>query len=264
MYDSHNHLQDPRLLPHFNKVLSNCKVIGVKRMVVNGTSEADWSIVAELAKDHPVLLPSFGLHPWKIKSRSSNWQALLIQYLHNQPSAIGEIGLDRWVDGFDIDDQLEVFDIQWQLAHELNRPVTIHCLKAWGLLLEKLEASPQSLSGFLLHSYSGSADLIKPLVQLGAYFSISGYFAQDKKKKHWDVLKQIPLDRLLLETDAPDMLPPKNLNLYPINEYKINHPANIKSVYHFSAELFEISEYKLKTQVASNFNKLFNFTLRKL
>lgn len=241
-----------------NKIIYDCAAIGVKCMVVNGTCEEDWATVAQLAHEHPIVHPSFGLHPWNIKNRSNNWLITLRHYLEDMPASIGEIGLDRWIDGFDIQEQIKVFDAQWQLAAELNRPVTIHCLKAWGLLLEKLHTGPRHQQGFLLHSYNGSEELITPLAQLGGYFSISGYFAHERKKQHHHTLKKIPIDRLLLETDAPHMLPPQELNKYPIKKYTINHPANIQTVYQFAATLFDIPEIDLKKQVADNFKRLFN------
>lgn len=258
MYDCHNHLQDEQLMPHLQQVLLDCDAIGVQQMVVNGTCEADWPVVTQLAKNHAIVRPALGLHPWKIKDRSKSWLTTLRQQLHNTGASMGEIGLDCWIEGVDIDDQIEVFDAQWRLAVELNRPATLHCLKAWGLLLEKLQTLPLLSRGFLLHSYSGPAAFIQPLTQLGAYFSISGYFAQEKKRKHQVILKNIPIDRLLLETDAPNMLPPQVMNKYPISEYTINHPANINSVYSFAAELFNIPKIELQAQVAQNFNTLFN------
>jgi len=257
LYDGHNHLQDASLLPHITTVLADCKASGVQRMVVNGTCEKDWPLVAELAQQHPCVLAAFGLHPWKIKERTSKWNSTLEQYLKKTPGVVGEIGLDRWVEDFDIDDQIAVFETQWQMAVDLDLPVTVHCLKAWGILHEKLRAYRRARKGFLLHSYNGSAELIQPLADLGGYFSISGYFAQEKKKKHRDVLQHIPLDRLLLETDAPNMLPPKHLNSYPIDEYKTNHPANIKSVYAFCAQLFGVTDDQLKERVAKNFKTFF-------
>src|ERR1044071_7049368 len=109
--------------------------------------------------------------------------------------------------GFNEAQQEEVFVFQLGLAAERNVPLSIHCLQAWGPLVEILQRTPRPACGFLLHSYGGSGELIQPLAKLGAYFSCSGYFAHERNAEHRDDSIQGNLDRLLVETDAPDMLP---------------------------------------------------------
>lgn len=259
-YDSHNHLQDPALVPYQTMILKDCATGNVRKMVVNGTCEEDWAAVKALAESHPtMIIPAYGLHPWRIRQRSTQWLTTLGQYLEESPAAVvGEIGLDRWINDYDIHDQLETFTHQLQLAAELRRPVTIHCLKAWQLLHEQISALPALPKGFLLHSYGGSAEMIQPLAKLGGYFSISGYFAHPKKQRQHSILQRIPLDRLLLETDAPAMLPPKHLIKYPLNDETLNHPANIARIYSFAASILDIDEAVLAQQVSENFNRLFH------
>ena len=223
---------------------------GVSRYVVNGTSPEDWPQVAQLAELYPELvIPSFGLHPWK--TPSPNWQQQLTSYLDTVPHAcIGECGLDRWIKGYDIELQREVFTAQLDLASQRNLPLSIHCLKAWGLLIEILESRPLPQRGFLLHSYSGSAELIPRLAELGAYFSFSGYFLHQRKQNVRDAFKSVPPDRLLIETDAPDMLPPKNGIDHPL-ENQLNHPANISKIHDEASAILELSS------VPKNFQRFF-------
>ena len=223
---------------------------GVSRCVVNGTSPEDWPQVAQLAELYPeLIIPSFGLHPWK--TPSPNWQQQLTSYLDNVPHAcIGECGLDRWIKGYDIELQREVFTAQLDLASQRNLPLSIHCLKAWGLLIEILESRPLPQRGFLLHSYSGSAELIPHLTELGAYFSFSGYFLHERKQNVRDAFSSVPSDRLLIETDAPDMLPPDNGIDQPL-ENQLNHPANISKIHD------EASRYLDLTSVSENFQRFF-------
>lgn len=229
MKDAHNHLHDPRFDDIREEIITTMRAEGITHCVVNGTSPADWSQVAILAKQHPdLVIPSFGLHPWK--QASDGWFKKLIHYLDTTPNAcVGECGLDRWVKGHDIDKQTQIFTSQLKLATERNRPLSIHCLKAWGHLIDILESNPLPERGFLLHSYAGSAELVPRLAKLGAYFSFSGYCLHKRKQNIRHTLMAVPPDRFLLETDAPDMLPPQRYTLHPL-ENGLNHPANLAGI----------------------------------
>ena len=266
LYDAHNHLQDERLKPHFEEVIAGIRSTPIKQMVVNGSCEEDWPEVLALAKQFPFVLPSFGYHPWYIKERTADWQQNLLKVLDTVPSAIGEIGLDRWIENYDLPAQEEVFVWQWRLAAERNLPASVHCLQAWGKLLEILQREPRLRCGFLLHSYGGPQEMIEPLAKLGAYFSLPGYFAHDRKAKQRETFRHVPIDRLLIETDAPDQLLPESRVRFPLRDHKsdkaINHPANLISVYAFGAELLGISNDALSAQVEENFLRLFGPVLR--
>jgi len=184
-----------------------------------------------------------------------NWRDQLTACLHKSRSAIGEIGLDRWIPDHDTPRQEDAFLFQLRLAAEFRRPVTIHCLKSWGRLLELLQEQKPPC-GFLLHSYGGPAEMIPAFTALGAYFSISGYFAHPRKARQREVFRLIPRDRLLIETDAPDMLPPFEFSPHTITP-DVNHPANILSVYRFVAELYNLPLEELTPQIEANFTNLF-------
>ncbi|RYD62047.1 MAG: TatD family deoxyribonuclease [Verrucomicrobiaceae bacterium] len=223
VYDSHNHLQrfaDPA------RIIAEMRDVGVVGCVVNGTSEDDWNAVAELVETFPDFVqPAFGLHPWKAHLRSAQWLRVLEGFLDRFPNAsMGECGLDGWVAAPSLDVQREVFLPQLALARERALPVTIHALKAWEPLFAAFdqEKPPEK---FLLHSFGGSPELVKRLADLGAWFSFSGYFLQPRKAKVVEAFKAVPRDRLLLETDAPDMMPPEDFITHPTEEG--NHPANV-------------------------------------
>jgi TatD DNase family protein len=287
-YDAHNHLQDDRLAPHLESILAETKRAGVARMVVNGSCEEDWPQVAELARRHPEVLPSFGYHPWYVHERTADWQTALIRQLEAMPSAVGEIGLDKWIldqpvgrvtpcaplganssggqgtarpTFASLPEQEEVFTWQLRLAAERNLPVSIHCLQAWGPLLEILQRDPRPRCGFVLHSYGGSAELVTPLARLGAYFSLPGYFAHERKHRQREAFRAVPPDRLLIETDAPDQLLPAERNRHPLAHpatgKDLNHPANLVAVYEFAAELFSEPVERLAARVEENFQRLF-------
>lgn len=264
LYDAHNHLQDERLAPWRQEIIASMPEAGLAEMVVNGTREEDWPQVAELARRHPWIRPAFGLHPWHVKKRSPDWLDSLRAQLAAHPGAvIGEVGLDRWMEDPDIDAQLACFRAQMALAVEFDRPVTIHCLRAFGLLDEALRSIPLPGRGFLLHSYGGPAEMVAGFAALGGYFSISPYFAHPRKAAQRAVFSQIPHDRLLAETDAPDMWPPDDDNLHLLTAKdgcRLNHPVNLRVSYRLLSELLKIETSALETLIADNHRTLFGVT----
>jgi TatD DNase family protein len=258
MIDSHLHLQDPVLFDNLNAVLYDAREAGVDRMVVNGTTPDDWASVSDLAQSIPEVSAFYGLHPWYVNEYPDGWQESLRYILTKNPLAgVGEIGLDKWIPNRDWVRQQEAFLTQLGLAHELQRPATIHCLKAWGKLLECLDNSRFD-GAFLLHSYSGPADLVNEFVERGSYFSISGYFFRQDKMAKLKVFELVPEDRLLLETDAPDMMPPKALIRKSIMRSEsggpANHPANLVGVYEAYSEWAGISMEETKAMMIQNFS----------
>ena len=261
LYDAHNHLQDERLAPHLAEIVTSIERSGIARVMVNGACESDWPAVLELAKAHEWVLPSFGYHPWYVAERTPRWRERLVEFLDAVPSAIGEIGLDRWKPGLDYAGQEEVFLWQFALAAERNLPASLHCLQAWGRLFDLLRVGPRPARGFLLHSYGGPAEMVVPLAKLGAYFSLPGYFAHERKTRQRETFKLVPRERLLIETDAPDQSLPESRVPHPLpndaNGRPVNHPANLGAVYEFAAELRGETIEILTAQVEENFHRLF-------
>jgi len=261
LLDAHNHLHDPRLAPHHAEIFAALAQLGVTRAVVNGTRENDWAAVAELARERDGIVPSFGVHPWYVGERTPGWLTELRGQLDAHPNAgVGEIGLDRWIAGHDDAQQAEVFAAQLALAAELDRPATIHCIQAWGALGETLRTHARPACGFLIHAYGGSLEMMREFTALGGYFSFNAYFLHERKAAQREVFRQVPLDRLLVETDAPAMPPPEERNLHPLRATDgeaINHPANLALAYSALAELRGMSIEMLATTVAENFGRLF-------
>jgi TatD DNase family protein len=259
MYDAHNHLQDERLRMELPTIVQQLEGLPVCKAVVNGTRPEDWGAVAQLAREYEWVVPSYGLHPWYVNQNCESRLSELGSYLKNPGASVGEIGLDRWIKGYDIEQQERAFVLQLKLARKLGRPVTIHCLKAWGRLLEILREEDLPC-GFLLHSYGGPAEMVPIFVQLGGYFSLSGYFAHERKRRQCEVFRTVPLDRLLLETDSPDMALPPGLEAFHFRterEKNLNHPGNIQAVYGFASSLYDIPLEELANIIESNFHRFF-------
>lgn len=229
--DAHNHLQDPRLGDPA-PIIAAMRLAGIHRCIVNATCEADWPAVETLARAEPNFIrPAFGIHPWQAHTVAAGWQIRLSELLKNHPQAsLGECGIDSWITAPPLAVQLPVFTQQLRLARQLDRPITIHCLKAWGALFDAFAEAPPP-ARFVMHSYGGSIETARRLLPHGAYFSFSGHFLHPRKSAVLDVFRQLPLDRFLIETDAPDMLPPPDSITHPLPE-NMNHPANLPAIGH--------------------------------
>lgn len=276
LYDAHQHFHFDPLTPHRTAIAADLRAIGLKLAVVNATNEEEWPVVSALARENRWILPSYGIHPWDCGNRSPDWLTGLRARLSPEPkAAVGEIGLDRWIiDGIKRDDpriaglrvaslpeQCEVFAAQLALAAELNRAVSIHCVQAFGALLEVLQKTPRPARGFLLHGYGGPAGMIKSFAELGAYFSFNIELLSPRQSARLANFKSIPADRLLVETDAPTKAPPAELNRFRLppaaDGTEVNHPANIAVTYQALAELRGVSLETLSKQAEANFLRLF-------
>jgi TatD DNase family protein len=303
LYDAHNHLHDAWLSPHRSQIFDDLAAVNVRHAIVNGTSESDWPDVSALAHEFPLVLPSYGLHPWDVGNRSPDWQKNLLSALGlaavsetpkpnlQSPNLtakpakvglptvgsakVGEFGLDRWIlDRARPDDprltglrraplpeQTEVFLWQLELAATHNLPASIHCLDAWGHLHDLLRSAPRPARGFLLHAYSGPAEMVKPFADLGAFFSFNGSFLDPRKTRLRELYAALPTDRLLVETDAPAMRLPATDEKYPplstSDGSVANHPANLAATYQALAVLRRTPIAELAAQVEQNFRRLF-------
>ena len=275
--DAHNHLQDSRLGNDPLGWVSAAAAAGIAGMVVNGTCEGDWPEVRRLADLCPSVIPAFGLHPWRVSARTPRWRDALIESLDQTPRAgLGEAGLDRWIldqsrercielgtgpqGPAPLEEQLQVLDQQLALASDRGLSVTLHCLKAWGPLMDCLRRRPRLPRGFLLHSYGGSVELVPELIRLGAYFSISGHSLHPRKASHAAVFRAIPRDRLLIETDAPDQLPPADWVSHFTTDVRgipVNSPVNLVRIAEGVSGLLGIPIEELATQCEANWMRFF-------
>jgi TatD DNase family protein len=298
LHDAHNHLQDEWLAPHLDAIARAADDTRITDMVVNGTHPEDWPRVTALAARFPFVRPAYGIHPWDTgRPRPADWLVQLETLLLADPRAgIGEIGIDRWIlDGArpddprltgvrraSLDEQTAVFLLQLALAAKHNRPVTIHCLQAWGALDALLHAHPVPARGFLLHAYAGPAELVSRFAALGAYFSFNGYFLKENtrpnpvstpdpvchlisdkppKPSRLETVKTLPFDRLLVETDAPAMPLPQSWRTHQLppatDGSPVNHPGNLTATYTALASLRGIPLPELTAQITANFTRLF-------
>lgn len=258
LLDAHNHLQEEVLVPYVAGILERARAAGVGEMWCNGTAEDDWQAVLDLATAHREIVPFFGLHPWFVKDRSPDWLARLEHFLDAVPSGVGEVGLDRYLEDRDEPAQEAVFRAQLALASERGLPVSVHCLRAWGWLLEVL-ATLDPLPRLLIHAYSGSAEVVQALTAMGAYFSFGGNVLGPNHLRARAALLAVPLDRLLIETDAPALLPPAGLRPHVLQTgagESYNEPANLPCIAEGIAELRGLSLDQLTDITNENASRL--------
>lgn len=268
LFDAHCHWHDERLAPHRQTIEAELARLPLERAVVNGTHPEDWEAVASLAENDERVIPAFGLHPWWVNDAPGDWIVRLKDCLQRFPRAgLGEVGLDRWVEGHDLPRQQEALRAQLELAAAENRFISLHCLQAWGPMLDALRDGPLPERGFHLHGYGGSPEMVREFADLGGYFSFSAYIMHERKARQREALVAVPEERLLIETDAPDMLPPgdwqdtklpgKVAFTHAPQGEPAHHPGNITAAYRAVARVRACPEMALRTLVEKNFRRFF-------
>jgi TatD DNase family protein len=253
-FETHCHLQDERFSQGLQAVLERGREAGITHFACCGCSEADWVPVLNLARCEHDIVPLLGLHPWYIEEASHDWLRRLEDMLADHRAGLGECGLDFALEDTDRTLQLQMLRAQIQLARCMDVPMSIHCRKAWESLLALTRELGLPAKGAVIHAYSGSAEMAKELQELGYYISFSCSLANPQNHKGAKALKAVSLDRLLFETDAPDMPPPG---------FEVNEPANIRLVSSAAAALLEMDEERLNEKVHENALRLFGSLLPK-
>ena len=252
LIDCHNHIQDDRLFPKLGKTMESARLAGVERIAIKGCSESDWPKVEEIVNRYANACIAFGLHPWFIKERSAQCFQTLEGLLTTYPQAsVGEIGIDHALENRNDAEQEAVFLTQLEIARKFDRPVTIHCRRAWGRLIELLDQFGELPRGMLIHCFGGSAEVATELVRRGAHISFSGSITRPNAKKAGAAIRAVPDDRILIETDAPDILPhgaPPGAN----------EPANLPLVLAKAAELRGVPQAELAELTFRNAERFFS------
>ncbi len=232
--DMHCHLQDERILTFLPQVLEKAEKVGVDNFLCCGTNESDWQLVLDLHQEFPRIIPAIGIHPWFVNEISTNWREKFINILQeNKECNIGEIGLDLYFYKDAIDKQKEILLAQLEIARSYSRPVSIHCLKAFHLLLPIINNFPDVK--IMLHSFSGSLKIVEQILDMkNVIISFSTAILGNHKRSLNDIINIIPADRILLETDSPFQLPKSDLIL----NRDFNEPSNLILV------LKKVAEYK--------------------
>ena len=206
LIDSHCHIDFCCFDHDRNDVLNSCKKLAVDTIVIPGTEASQWQKQIDLCHLYPQLRFALGLHPYFLKSFESLHLVELSQLLNqfqDKVLAVGEIGLDTHID-VDWNLQLQVFEQQLLIAEERMLPVILHHRNSHNELIRTLKAKKFTQGG-IVHAFSGSVEVAKTYIDLGFKIGVGGGITYSRASKTRNTLAQLPINCLVLETDAPDM-----------------------------------------------------------
>ena len=205
LIDTHCHLDLEPLYSHLAGVVSHAFQAGVRQFVVPGVHPDGWEHMAALHERHAGIFPAFGVHPMHAAAVDDKRLSQLTQ-LASTGVAIGEIGLDP---GYTVsmECQERAFRDQLRLAVALSLPVLVHCRQAFQRTLGILREEHAQHVGGIMHAFSGSPEMAREFIRLGFAISISGVVTRARAVKPVRLVRELPLENLVLETDAPDLTP---------------------------------------------------------
>lgn len=250
MIDTHTHINCIEEIS-VEDIIKNALDNGVEKLIVPAAYPTDIEVVKELAQKYENVYGLLGVHPSEVKG----WNDVLIDKIKEYSKSskivgIGEIGLDYYWDKSFNDLQKEVFIKQIKLANELNFPISVHDREAHKDTFDILTEYNKN-SAVVMHCFSGSVEFMKECVKQGWYIAIGGVVTFKKAIKMKEVAKEVPLDKLLLETDAPYLTP------VPYRG-KTNQPAYVKYVAEEIASIREISFEEVDEITTQNAKKVFS------
>ncbi|MGN0173826.1 MAG: TatD family hydrolase [Acutalibacteraceae bacterium] len=202
--DTHAHYDDERFDDNLADILSEMKQNGVEKIITCAVNYDNAEKVLELCDKYEMLYAAVGIYPHETSGQ--NWDRDRLERLagHKKAVAIGEIGLDYYYDDSSRETQLDIVKKQISLANELGLPITYHDREAHADTMEILkEYKPKGV----IHCFSGSVEMAKEIIKLGMYLGIGGALTFKNARVLPNVVKEIPLSKLVLETDAPYMTP---------------------------------------------------------
>jgi TatD DNase family protein len=252
LIDTHAHLDEEAFRPDRNEVVARAAAGGVAAIVSIGTTAATSREAVEIANAHPSVYAAVGIQPnYVSQAEPGDWE--LIEDLARRPRvvAIGETGLDRYWDHAPFDLQVEHFRKHLELARRLDLPFVVHCRDAEREVVGelKLAATAAPLRG-VMHSFSGDAETATACIELGLYISFAGMLTFKKNETLRRVAAQIPLDRLLVETDSPYLAP------VPFRG-KRNEPAYVRHTAECLATVRGLTLEQIAEQTTANARRLF-------
>lgn len=251
--DTHCHLDWTAFDPDRDEVIRRAIGAGVTRMVSIGVDVASSRRSIQLADQHPAVYAAVGVHP----NDCASFDAATLNEIrslaqHPKVVAIGEIGLDDYWHKVDPDQQARAFQAQLGLAAELNKPVIIHSRAAVSdvmTLLESFTHDAARITG-VLHSYFDSLEVAQRAFELGFFIGVSGPITFKKAGRERAVVKQLPLDRILIETDAPFLTPMPHRG-------QRNEPAYIRHVAETITQITALPLEQVARQTTANAARLF-------
>ena len=258
LIDSHCHLDNAQFAGDREAAVRRASEAGVELMMAIGTGEGPPDLEAglRLAEKYPAFVATGGIHPHDAaKAGDATYKDLRAMLRHPKIVAVGEIGLDYHYDFAPRDVQKEVFREQMRIAAEAGKPIVIHTREAWEDTFAMLEEhwAPAGLPG-ILHCFTGGVAEVERSLGMGFYLAFGGVVTYPKSVEVQEAAKAVPLDRMLLETDAPYLAP------VPMRG-KRNEPAFVTHTARRIAELRGISYDEVAAATSANFRRLMGLNL---
>ena len=252
--DSHCHLNFPCFDLQRKALLMALKEEQINELIIPATHRAEWDNIIHLASKYNHLYYALGYHPRFLQYYQQgdlDDLHLLLKNADNRAVAIGEIGLDKFAKT-SMAIQERLFIEQLQLAEELQLPVILHIVKKQGRVLEILREQNFTQGG-VYHAFSGSFDVATAFIELGFKIGVGGVITYPNSSTTRNTIRELPIDSLLLETDAPDM---------PICQQKQSHnsPLNLPVIFELLLALRRESKNCLATQILQNTRSIFSLT----
>ena len=254
--DTHCHLDFDNFTPHLNQLLTQCKQLGVERIIVPSIGPKNWQRVIALGQlTSPVSLKiALGIHPWfleEVTNESLDDLFKLATDHQHEIVAIGEAGIDGKVadEQNNLHRQIDVFNAQITLANKLEKPIIVHHRRSHQHIMQILKQLP-CLHGGIVHAFSGSYQQAKTYIDLGFKLGIGGTITYERAKKTINTVRKLPVESLLLETDAPAM---------PIKGEQglDNSPVKLINIFEKLCEIRSESAEELALKIEQNLDELF-------
>ncbi len=249
LIDSHCHLDDDRYDRMRDQIISRANAVGIDKIVIPATTANRWEKVKQVAESGPGLFPAYGLHPMFIEQHQVVHIRELDEWLDREkPVAVGECGIDFFDSRRDEKWQILVFNEQLQLANNHRLPVIVHVRKAMDEVISQLRKHAHC--GGVIHSFAGSRQQAEQLFDLGFKLGIAATVSFERAKKLRAVVASMPVEALMLESDAPDQ-PGVN------HRGELNEPAYIIEHLQTIAELRQCDPQELARAMNRNSEQLF-------
>ena len=250
LIDTHTHIDLDVFEDHFEQILETAKEYSVEKVLIPGVEPNGFERILNLCEKYDNIFGAVGVHPEDVNSYNTEVENIIKGYLkHPKIVAVGEIGLDYYWNKSQIELQKEIFEKQILIAKETGKPILVHDREAHADTLEILKKTNASEVGVVMHCFSGSPEFALECVKEGFYIALGGVVTFKNAKKAKEVAQIVPLDKLLLETDAPYMAP------VPFRG-KENQPAYVKFVAQEIANLRGISFEEVANITTQNAKKL--------
>jgi len=257
LIDSHCHLDMLDLAPYndsLDRVIEEAKQNDVAHILSAGVTLKDFPNLLAIAKQYDCVSCSVGSHPTERAQVRATVEALVNLAKHDEVVAIGETGLDYSYKEFPVKQQQEDFHIHLQAAKAVNKPLIIHSRQAPDDTLAIMKEEGAESIGGVMHCFTETKEVARAALDLGFYISISGIVTFKKAQQVQEVAAYVPIDRLLVETDAPFLAPVPHRG-------QTNVPAYVRFVAEFIANLRQVPYNTIAEQTTKNFCQLFGIVL---